>query len=228
MTEKIIIFDAGPIINFAMNGLMPELIKLRENFSGKFIMTNEVREEVIERPLKIKRFELEALKSQELINQGIIEFPESLGINSEEISKKTNELLDIANSTFTDREKPIKIVDKGEISAIALSQILNEKKIKNIIVIDERTTRMLCEKPENLKKLLQKKMHLKIDEKRNNFEFFKGLKIIRSSEIAYIIYKKKLTRIKNKKILEAMLYGLKYKGCAISTDEINSIIKETR
>ncbi len=152
MTEKIIIFDAGPIINFAMNGLMPELIKLRENFSGKFIMTNEVREEVIERPLKIKRFELEALKSQELINQGIIEFPESLGINSEEISKKTNELLDIANSTFTDREKPIKIVDKGEISAIALSQILNEKKIKNIIVIDERTTRMLCEKPENLKK----------------------------------------------------------------------------
>ncbi len=71
-------------------------------------------------------------------------------------------------------------------------------------------------------------MHLKIDEKRNNFEFFKGLNIIRSSEIAYIIYKKKLTRIKNKKILEAMLYGLKYKGCAISTDEINSIIKETR
>lgn len=225
MKQKVIIFDAGPIINFAMNGLLPELVELKKTFSGKFLITKEVKEEIIDRPITIKRFELEALKVQELINQNILEFPESVGISEEEVTKKTNDLIDIANSTFLEKGKPFHLIDKGETSALALSRMLDEKNIENIIAIDERTTRLLSEKPENLKKLLQKKLHTRIEIKKNNLPLFQGFKIIRSAELAYLIYKKDLTRIKNKKVLDAMLYGLKYKGCSISTDEINAIKK---
>ena len=69
MKEKILIFDASPLISFAMNGLLPELKSLKETFEGKFIITKEVKYEIIDRPITIKRFELEALKLQELINE---------------------------------------------------------------------------------------------------------------------------------------------------------------
>lgn len=225
MTQKAIVFDAGPIIGFTMNGLLQELTELKKIFSGKFLITEQVKEEIIDRPINIKRFELEALKVQELINQNIFEFPESLGITKEQIENKTNYFLDIANSTFLEKGKDFHLIDKGEASALALSQLLKEKNIKNIIVIDERTTRLLVEKPENLKKILQKKLHTRIETKKNNFQIFKNFKIVRSAELAFLIYKKGLTKIKNKKILEAMLYGLKYKGCSISTEEINSLKK---
>jgi hypothetical protein len=225
MTEKVLIFDAGPIIGFSMNGLMPELKKLKEVFPGKFIITKEVKEEIIDRPITIKRFELEALKTQELINDGTIEFPESLGIKEEEITRKTEELLDIANNTYKQRGKSIHLIDKGETSILVLSKMLEKKDYEQVLVVDERTTRMLCEKPENLKKLLQKKLHVRVDIKRENLENFRGFKIVRSCELAYMIYKNGLFRLKSPKILDAALYGLKYKGCSISNEEIDKLKK---
>lgn len=225
MTQKALIFDAGPIINFAMNGLLPELKKLKEYFNGKFLITEEVKYEIIDRPIKIKRFELEALKIQELINDGTLEFPESVGIKKEKISKETNQLLDIANNTFFEKHKPIHLIDSGETASLILSKKLTEKNIPNLLVIDERTTRMLAEKPENLKKLLQKKLHTRVEYRKSNLEHFRGFKIVRSTELMYIAYKKNLLKIKNKQILDAILYALKFKGCAISTEEIRRIKK---
>lgn len=225
MNEKAIIFDAGPIISITMAGLLPELRKLKEIFPGKFLITKEVKEEIIDRPISIKRFELEALKVQELINDGILEFPESVNEKETEISKETKELINIANNTFFQKEKPVHLIDSGETSALVLSRKLNKKNIKNVIAIDERTTRMLCEKPENLKKLLQKKLHQRIDIRKENLHHFKGFKIIRSTEIMFMAYKKDVLRIKNKKILDAILYALKFKGCTISVEEIKKMKK---
>jgi len=208
-----------------MNGLLPELKSLKETFEGKFIITKEVKYEIIDRPITIKRFELEALKLQELINEGILEFPESLGIDENKITKDTETLLTIANNTFWEKGKPLHLIDLGETSAIVLSKMLNEKGIENVLAIDERTTRMLCEKPDNLKKLLQKKLHSSVDIRKENLHHFVGFKIIRSCELGYMIYKKGLTRIKNKKVLDAILYALKFKGCAISFEEIEEIKK---
>lgn len=223
MTEKAIIFDASPLISMAMNGLLPEFRRLKNTFNGKFLITKEVREEIIGHPIKIKRFELEALKLQELINDGTLEFPEVFNLKEIDISEETKKLLELANKTFLQRDNPLHLIDLGETSALVLSRELTKKGVKNIIVIDERTTRMLCEKPENLKKLLQKKLHTKVDIKKENLKNFQEFKIIRSSELMYLVYKKQLTKIKNKKVLDAILYGLKYKGCAISIDEIEKI-----
>ena len=72
MVKKYIIFDSGPIINFAMNGILPLLKKLKEEFSGEFLITKEVKQEIIDTPLNIKKYELEALQIKELFLGNII------------------------------------------------------------------------------------------------------------------------------------------------------------
>lgn len=223
MTEKAIIFDSGTLISFSMNGLVDQIRKLKEIFQGKFLITADVKREIIDKPLTIKRFELEALKLKQLLDEKIIELPEAIGISSQNLSKLTDEILNNANNLFSGSKSPIKIIDSGEASCIGLSNLLNQKKINNIIAVDERTTRLLVEKPENLKNILQKRMHINVNINSKNQKYFKGYKIIRSTELIYVAYKKGLITIKDKNILDALLYALKFKGCAISNEEISQI-----
>ncbi len=223
--NKVIIFDASTLISFAMNGLFEEFKNLKKIFKGKFIITKDVKREIIDKPITIKRFKLEALKLKQLVDEKILEMPDSLGVTDKEISDKCNEILSIANNTFSGRGENIKIVSVGEISCLGLSKILNEKGVRNVVAVDERTTRMLGEKPESLEKLLRKKLHTKIISKKENFKFFRGFNFVRSSELIYIAYKKKLIELKNGMVLDALLWALKYKGCAISGDEIEEIKK---
>ncbi len=226
MKEKILIFDASTLITFSMNGLIGELKKLKEGFNGKFIITKDVKREIIDKPITIKKFELEALRLKKLLDEKILEMSSILGVSDDEISSKTEEFKKIANSTFHAREKDIHLIDSGEASCLALSKILTEKGIQNIIGVDERTTRMLGEKPENLHKLFEKKFHTKIQVKKENYKYFKGFTFIRSSELVYVAYKKGLVEIKDGDIvLDALLYAVKFKGCSISSDEIKEIKK---
>lgn len=224
-TQKAIIFDSSSLISLVMNGLFPEFKELKKIFNGKFLITESVKKEIIDKPLTIKKFKLEALKNKELLDTKILEMPSSLSLNlsSEKILKQANEIMKIANSTFHGRGKDISLLSLGETSCLALSKILDEKAIKNVIAIDERTTRMLAERPENLHELLEKRLHTKLDYKKSNFQFFKGFKFIRSAELMYVAYKKKLIRLKNHEVLDALLYAVKFKGCAISGDEIREI-----
>jgi hypothetical protein len=226
MSEKIILFDASSLISLSMNGLLGELKKLKEIFKGKFIITQEIKGEVVDKPIKIKRFELEALRIKQLISEGVLEFPESLGIDDVKIHNKSMEIIELSNGFFTANKKPVKLIHLGEASCLALSKLLDEKKVENVLCIDERTTRMLAEKPLNLKDLLQKKLHTRIELKKENFDYFKSFKVIRSAELIYIAYKKGLVEIKDGNlVLDALLYALKFKGCAISFDEIEEIKK---
>lgn len=225
---KTLIFDSSSLVSLAMNGLLEELVKLKKSFDGKFIIPLEVRQEIIDRPMEIKKFELEALRLKKLVSDKVLEFPSSVGVSDSEISLKTKEYLDKANNIFLDKKRNsgVHLIDSGETACIALSKILSSKKIENVIVIDERTTRMLGENPEGLKKFLEQKFHIKITIQNQNFEQFKTLKFIRSTELIYIAYKKgfvNLNSVPKEKILDALLYGLKFKGCSISDEEIAEI-----
>ena len=222
-SEKAIVFDSGTLISFSMNGVTDILEKLKGIFNGKFIITSDVKREVIDRPLQIKKFSLEALKIKQLLDKKVLEMPLSVGLNDREVAKRTNEMLNRANATYRDKNRDIHIIDSGEASCLAVSQMLNEKGVNNVIAIDERTTRMLGEKPENLGKLLEKRLHVKINPDRKNYNFFKELKFIRSAELVYVAYKKGLIDLKNGDVLDALLYAMKFKGCAISGDEIREI-----
>ncbi|MBX4212429.1 hypothetical protein KW787_03185 [Candidatus Pacearchaeota archaeon] len=222
---KVLIFDSGPLINLSMNGLLDTLRLLKKSFDGKFIIPPAVKYEVVDRPLGVLRFELGALIVQSLIEQGVLEMPSSLGIDEEELKKDTNELMDLANHYVQVKERWVPIVSEAEMSCLALSSILSKKGVENIIAIDERTTRILSENPENLEKLMSDRMHERAKIVAQDFAPFSHYRFIRSSELVYVAYKKGIISLKGKKVLEALLYATKYKGAAISFEEIEQLKK---
>jgi hypothetical protein len=208
-----------------MNGLLEEFVELRKRFDGKFIITKEISAEIIDKPMTIKRFKLEALKIKKLLDEKIIEMPSAIGIDDKEISKKTIEIQNKANNIFYGKRNAIQIIHSGEASCLALGILLNERNISNILSVDERTTRMLGEKPENLSIFLERKMHTDIQIHEENIDMFKDLKFIRSTELIYVAYKKGIVKLKNHDVLDALLYALKLNGCSISDEEISEIKK---
>ena len=151
-------------------------------------------------------------------------------------SKKTDELLNLANSCFNTRNHPVKIVDRAEIETLMI--VLENKAAA--MVIDERTLRLLIENPEKLQKVLESRLHTKMEINKQNVAKFKEMtkyiKIIRSTELAYAAYKldllnkyitanKVLDKTLKKELLEGTLWALKLKGCSISSEEINEVLK---
>jgi hypothetical protein len=222
---KILIFDSGTLINLSMNGLLYILEDLKKNFDGKFIITYSVKREIVDRPVKIDRFELGALRLMDLIDKGVIELVSALDIDQKELDRRTYELLDRANHFLKVKEKWIDIVSEAEISCLALSEQCTKKGIENLIAIDERTLRILCENPKNLVKIMSHRLHQMVEISDEEYETFSNFRFIRSSEIVYVAYKKNLINIKDKRILEALLYATKYKGSSISFEEINVLRK---
>jgi|SRR3989344_1023684 len=222
---KVLIFDASTIISLTISGIEEILKELKKKTGVRFIITSAVRFETIKRPIQNKRFELDALKIKNLLDSGILESPQALGISDEKIEQETSSILNSANKIFWANSQPIHLIDTGEASCLALYNLLKDKDIKLAVAIDERTTRMLVEKPENLKRLLESKLHTKVEVK-DNWQEFQGYTIIRSAELAYIAYKKDLIEIKDGvQILDALLYSVKFSGCSISREEIEEMKK---
>lgn len=223
---KSIIFDAGTLISLSMSGLLYILKNLKKDFGGHFLITPDVKKEIIDVPIQRKRFELEALRVKALLEEGILEMPDVLGIDNKILNSKSREVMEMTNSFFKSHRKPLRILQLGESSCLALGKLLNEKGVENLIAVDERTTRVMVEKPENLKGLLEKKLHTRIDVKENSFGYFKDFRVIRSAEILYVAWKKEMVELKDgDTVLDALLYAVKFKGCAISSDEIEEIKK---
>lgn len=220
---KIIIFDSSTIINLVMNGLLDEFRGLKAKFDGKFLITKEVNDEIVEKPMGIKRFKLEALKIKKLLDEKILEMPSAVGIDNKLVSKKTDEIIERANNIFIGRGRAIQIIHSGEASCFALSILLNEKNMENVISVDERTTRMLGEGPEKLSIFLERKLHTKIQVREENWDIFRKMKFVRSTELMYVAYKKGIVRLKNHDVLDAILYALKMNGCSITDNEIREM-----
>src|SRR3989344_2825244 len=138
---KVIILDSGVLINLSLNGLLYIIPELKKVSDVKFLTTKDVSYETIERPLNVPRFELGALSIKQLLDNGGVELPESIKISDKEINKLKEELMNKANHTIRANGKWMKIVSDAEMSCLALSKILSEKGVDNIIAMDERTTR---------------------------------------------------------------------------------------
>lgn len=219
---KYLIFDAGPIITLSMSGMLPVIEKLKENFKGEFILTPQVKVEVLERPMKIKKYKLSAIQIKSLIDKGVFKMSTDI-ISDTQLEKETKRILKVANGALRTAQtgEKLKIIQKGEASTLAFSNLC---KTENVIVVDERTTRLLTEAPQNLEKLMEKKLHTPIKAELSLLAEFKNYKFIRSTELLYIAYKKDLLPMKKSKdLLDALLYGAKFKGTAISSKEIEEI-----
>ena len=137
------------------------------------------------------------------------------------LQKNRKEFLNLANTTFRSDQGHVKIVHAGEASCLALFNELDLN--KKAVVVDERTTRMLCEAPWNLRTLLESKLHAKIDSNQDNYSSFQSFNLIRSSELCLMAFKLGIIYLPGKKdeVVEALLYASRFKGCAISLKEID-------
>jgi len=218
---KIIVLDAGPLISLALNGLLHTIELLRAKFPEiVFVITPSVKKEVIDNAMKIKKYKLEAVKIQTMIDKKIL-ISSSEFVSNNSLDKEEKRILSVANSSYKADGKFLSIVHSGEASCLAFANLCE---CDNLIAIDERATRLFTESPENLKQIMEKKLHIPVLMSSKNFKEFKNFKFIRSTELVYLAYKNNLYDYKkNSSTLDALLYALKYSGVSISSKEINEM-----
>ena len=115
------------------------------------------------------------------------------------IEAKTMSLLSLCNDIFLANGRPIKILDKAEVEALVLTQLL-----RGTYVVDERNIRLLVEDYRKLAQLLERKLDTKITINNQNIKQFKSeikdINIIRSAELMVVAFEKGLfNEYENKK-----------------------------
>lgn len=222
-----LLLDAGPVISLTTNNLLWLLEPLGKAAGMPFSIVSSVKREIVDRPLATKKFKFEALQVQRLLEQGTLKV-----IDKPEYKSKALQLLDLANSVFWAKQSPIRIVQLGEMESLAAAVGLGT----NRVVMDERITRSLIETPDQLKNLMEMRLHTKLHTDTGRLDEFLALmrhvEIVRSAELVTIAYEKGLlnnflVKVPNpkKELLESVLWGVKLNGCAISEQEIGDIVK---
>ena len=217
---KTIVFDTSSVISLVTNNLLDIIKPLKEKFKGTFYIPESVEYELIDKPLETKMFKLEAIMvSKAIDDKDLVVYNEELDVGS---------LLHKINNLYFVNGKPISIVSKAEVEALALAIKLES----SAYAVDERTMRLVIEDPMRLKKIQENKLHMKVT---INYEFMneiknlvKNVKVIRSTEIVLIAYElglldKYLINVSREQLLDALLWGLKIRGCSISNEEVKSL-----
>jgi hypothetical protein len=215
---KRVICDSSSLISMSMNCMLPVLVELSKR--AEFIITQSVYDEIITNPLRGGHHIMGPMKFTALVEQGVI------GVERAGLSE-TDEILEDSNSIYYTRDRPLRIIQRGEAESLALA---NDG---DVLLMDERTFRFLIESPDSLKSLLQFRMHKDVTMRKDKREAFekhcRGVSIIRSSElIAYAYEQGILQRYfsgKGPQVLKGCLWALKYKGCSLSVDDIKDYLK---
>jgi predicted nucleic acid-binding protein len=224
--KKVVLCDSSALISMTNSCLIDIMYFFTKSRNAEFVVPQAVEREIVERPLAIsmKAYELSAMRMKKAIEDRI------LNISMYDTLDKAKSIMDLANTMFYARANPVHLVDLGEADMIALASETDA----DIVLMDERTTRMLIESPFALKDHMEKEMGVNVMVNKRNFDGFKesaeGLKVIRSSELVAVAYSEGYfsTYSNPKKMLESSLYSLKYGGCSIGFDEIDEILGEAK
>ncbi|VVB79432.1 Uncharacterised protein [uncultured archaeon] len=218
---KNIVLDAGPLISLTLTGTLFVLDRFKKQFPEiEFIITPQVKEETIDKAWIVKKYELEAVKLQNLIDRGIIKLSSDF-IPHAQIEKETARIMKLANSAYRAGGENLKLIHTGEASCLAFGSLC---KCENLIVVDERTVRLFSESPENLKAITERKLHMNVNYNPKNTKEFKDFSFIRSSELLFLAFELNLLDYsKEPKVLDALLYATKFSGNSISTKEIEEM-----
>ncbi|MFZ2454910.1 MAG: hypothetical protein WAX07_00305 [Candidatus Altiarchaeia archaeon] len=214
MPDKTVVADSSSIISLALNCMSSALLEM----GVKILVTDEIYEEIILRPMGSKRYALESMRIKKLFSEGVISVqnPEPL---------ITREIMDLSNSIYHINNHPLHLIHKGEAAALALIAGIDA----DVLLIDERTTRLLLEDAEALRVVLSDQMGRRVDMDRQKLaafnEIIPDIRIIRSSEVAAVAYERGILGRNlgsgGIESLMATLYALKFSGCAISWHEID-------
>ncbi len=225
MKRKEILCDSSSLISLTASCFTGVLNFLHHRFNVDFIISPTVEYECVQRPLesKSKQHALSALRIKDAIQHGVI-----LKIDAD-VGERTQTLEEMANKVFFVKGQGLRIVHKGETELLALSKELG---INNLLM-DERTTRILIEAPFKYKQHLEDEFKVNVMLNKKHLltlqEMFANMNIIRSTELLVLAYENGMMNdLKDlkKPMLEAGLFGLKYAGCSIRSDEIEAFMKQ--
>lgn len=222
---KSLVFDTSSIISLATNNLLWIISELKKRYNGQFYLCNSVKRELVDNPLQSKKYKFEALTIMELIKKRDLE------LYNGDLNAKKNKLLNLANNIFKAKGQNMNIVHDADMESLALAIAIKA----DAYIVDERTTRLLIENPKKLNDLFNKKLHTDINFDNKLLKDFQkeigNINILRSADLMTIVYEKGLlnkyvfSENLRKSVLEGVLWGVKLRGCSISIEEINDIIK---
>lgn len=209
-------FDSSTLISMAVTCSLPVLRSLKKAYKDNFYITSAVYQETIDRAMHSLRFRYEGHRLKELVDDNVIKiYPDKM------LTGKINDLMSNVNRTYFAWNRPLNIVQLGEMSAMIAAIEENAE----FIALDERTARLLIENPEGLKPWLEHKLHtsVKMDERRlkdwSGCVFGKFMPL-RSAEFALMAWEKGILG-DDRDVLFGLLWALKFAGCAIAEQEIN-------
>lgn len=224
---KKIVVDSSSLITLSSNCLLKTLKGLKEKENISFIIPESVYRESVETPLKIKRFEFNAIKIRNAVTKGILEIVKT----TPEIKRTMNELSSVTANLCSADGRLLTLINKGEAETLALMKETDAR----ILLIDERTTRMLIEEPQNVMNFLEKRHRCSITFHKGKLDLFKNffeeIQVIRSVELIALAYDDgsfEMEMEKSKEALEAALFAAKYSGCAVSANEILDYMKTVK
>lgn len=224
---KRLVFDSGPVISLTTNNLLWLLEPLRDRFGGLFSITEEVHGELVDRPLQTRKFKFEALQVEELVETGVLEL-----LPSGPLRGRAERIMALANKAYAVRGNPLRLVQAGEVESLAAAALSSA----DGIVIDERITRNLVEKPLALVDLLSRRLHASVKVDTGVLRELASLTgappILRSTELVTLAYsfglldryKVKVPDVEHE-LLESVLWGMKLHGCSVTDEEIEQLVE---
>ena len=227
MEDQYILCDASSLISLTDADLDSLIPYLKKHFHVQFLIPPSVEEEMVTRPIKknLREYLYSALKIKKSIRDM------ELTKVSHDVTSETQKLLNAANSTFFAKGRPLRLVHYGEAEIIATAKKLGTPSL----LIDERTTRLFIESPLTLKTHLEQEFNVNIMVQKSNLDFVSSfvdqMKVIRSSELIILGYENHFFdsyEDMKRDVLTAALYKIKYSGCSIGFDEIDSFTRKVK
>lgn len=223
-----IVLDSGPVIAMTANNLLWAFRDLKRLHGSDILMPLSVKRELVDRGLETQRFKFEAIQVGSYVRDGTFHV-----VDDERVKKKTDLLLRVANRILTVGKRNVRIVQRGEMEAVATAIVFDA----DAIVVDERTTRTMIESPEELRGLMEHRLHKRLKVDRQALKRFqeevKGVFIMRSIELVMVAYEhglldRYIIDIPNARtrLLESLLWGMKTEGCSVTVQEINELVRQ--
>lgn len=224
---KSVVLDSSCIISLSNSCALDILEFLREKCDVCFYLTPWVKEEVVDVPLRTKRFKLAGLRVMKLLNDGVMEIYGSTQMRNEAVN-----LLNRINHVFYTRKFPVRIVHKGEVESFVAAERLGTR----VIGVDERVFRLFLEDVETLRVILRKRLkrEVKVNQSllREIWSEYSKKNVIRSTELASVAFHlgyfdrfREVVQRGKAEALKGILWSLKLNGCAISTREIGKYVR---
>ncbi|VVB73871.1 Uncharacterised protein [uncultured archaeon] len=215
-----VVCDSSSLIALTDAGLLGALMSVKQRMKGDLLVTQEVINESINRPIKIPEYSFSAVRLKRALDGGAFGV---IGFSDNTFDK----ILASANNMFY-TSRPFHLVNHGEAEMLAAAV---DNGLQTLLM-DERTTRALIESPMELKNHLEGEFRIRINVNQDMFgefqELTNGLQVIRSAEVIALAnekgYFKKYKDLADK-AYEAALYAVKFNGCSIGFDEIKEFAR---